>query len=370
MARILVVDDERAIRRASGRILRNAGFEVDEAADGAQGLEAIRRSPPDLVLCDIRMPAMDGYELLERLRSDPATAELPVILLTGLVDRSDQRQGMDLGADDYLTKPYTTQELVSTVRARLARDEERSRRASERLDGLRKSIATAVPHELRTPLTTILLVTDSLMAKGTDVTPAEHLRLLGLLRRSTERLRHLIDNLLLYAELQLSGLAGRAPPTPVHVAELTRQIAQAKAEHAGRTADLVVTAEDVDVPLDAGDLKKIVDELVDNAFKFSTRGQTVEVRGRPGADGLWHLSVTDRGRGLSAEQLESAGLFEQFDRKFYEQQGAGLGLALARKLFRALRRHLPRGQRVGRRHDRRGGLPGLAAGRARPGRAY
>jgi DNA-binding NarL/FixJ family response regulator len=121
--KILVIDDEAKLRRQFAEILRLEGYEVTEARNGREGVEQARRDPPDLVLCDITMPEMNGHRVLETLRAEPRTAHLPFVFLTGWSEREDIRAGMNLGADDYLTKPVVPDELVAAIRARLRRSE-------------------------------------------------------------------------------------------------------------------------------------------------------------------------------------------------------------------------------------------------------
>lgn len=121
--RILVIDDEAKLRKQFAALLSLEGFTVIEARNGREGVELARKENPDLIVCDITMPEMNGHRVLETLRSEPRTAHLPFIFLTGWNERSDLRTGMDLGADDYLVKPVDPAELISSVQARLRRHE-------------------------------------------------------------------------------------------------------------------------------------------------------------------------------------------------------------------------------------------------------
>lgn len=123
-SRILIIEDESACRRNAQRILDREGFLVRTAADGVEGLAALLADPPDLVVCDILMPGLDGYGVLHAARVEPRTAQVPFIFVTGLADRISQRRGMTEGADDFLTKPYNPTELLEAVQARLKRTAE------------------------------------------------------------------------------------------------------------------------------------------------------------------------------------------------------------------------------------------------------
>jgi len=121
MTTILLIEDNASLRRNIAQILTIEGYQVLCAADGATGLQMLRESKPALILCDIMMPGMDGYEILAQVRADSALASLPFIFLTAKGDMPDLRTGMALGADDYLSKPVTSGDLLAAVRTRLQR---------------------------------------------------------------------------------------------------------------------------------------------------------------------------------------------------------------------------------------------------------
>lgn len=144
MKRILVIDDDARLREQYTEILKLEGYQVTEARNGREGIEKARKEPPDLVLCDITMPEMNGHRVLETLRNEPRTAHLPFVFLTGWSEQADIRTGMNLGADDYLTKPVVPDELVAAIRARLRRSEKAAPPAPARNTG------EAKPQQLET----------------------------------------------------------------------------------------------------------------------------------------------------------------------------------------------------------------------------
>jgi DNA-binding response OmpR family regulator len=121
MTKILVIEDEGPIRDKIEMVLRLEGYDVMGAADGESGVAAAIAQSPDLIICDVLMPRMNGYSALSALRSDDRTAAIPVIFLTAAVSRQDMRKSMELGADDFIPKPYTVDELLTAVQTRLAR---------------------------------------------------------------------------------------------------------------------------------------------------------------------------------------------------------------------------------------------------------
>ncbi|MBR2514471.1 MAG: response regulator [Halomonas sp.] len=123
MAKVLVVDDEPNIVLSLEFLMEQAGFEVVTAEDGEQALEQVHNSSPDLLLLDISLPGMSGFDVLERLRGQEATAQLPIIMLTAHGRDVEREKGMALGADDYITKPFSTQSLVEKVKALLTEEQ-------------------------------------------------------------------------------------------------------------------------------------------------------------------------------------------------------------------------------------------------------
>ncbi|HEY3861042.1 MAG TPA: response regulator transcription factor [Verrucomicrobiae bacterium] len=134
MNKILIIEDQAQMRRKLAMILEREHFRVTTAPNGLIGLDLARSNPPDLVICDIMMPELDGYEVLEALRADKATATIPFIFLPAKGERVDQRNGMCIGADDYLTKPVQKDDLLNSIHARLKRRDREEQRLKEKLE--------------------------------------------------------------------------------------------------------------------------------------------------------------------------------------------------------------------------------------------
>lgn len=336
MKKILVIDDEDWLREMVNVVLDNRGFSVIEAENGSRGIELARQHLPDFVLCDVNMQQTNGYLTLAALRETPATAAIPFILMTGYADPAGMRHGMELGADDYLPKPFTAEQLCGAVEARLRKAQEMRQVAERKLADLRDSISLALPHELRTPLNGILAYGEILSTDAEALQPGEVAEMGQVISESGRRLMRLIENFLIYAQLELLGsdpakaatLRKKATQFPVRVIE---DKAHTIAETMRRSTDLTLTLQDRPVPMAEEYLSKIVDELLQNAFKFSKPNTAVRVV-LENTGGAFALSVTDQGRGLSPEQIAKIGAYMQFDRKMQEQQGLGLGLTICRRL--------------------------------------
>src|SRR2546426_2192301 len=151
MKQILVIDDDSAVQSLTVKALTTRGFRTLTANDGMEGLEVARKQLPDLIICDIQMPRLDGYQTLAALRGDPVTATIPFIFLTGLTDRKELRQGMGLGADDFLTKPFSIGDLMQAVNTRLEKQAAVQRRSGKKLEEFRRHIGLAVAARKVTP---------------------------------------------------------------------------------------------------------------------------------------------------------------------------------------------------------------------------
>lgn len=333
MTRILVIEDEQDVRDDIVEILAYEGYDVFAAANGPQGIETAREIKPDLIVCDIIMPGLDGYGVLQEVRADSAIGLTPFIFLTALASRGDQRQGMELGADDYLTKPFTLEELTSAVRTRLIKQSRLHDAYLAQLENVRDSLVYTLPHELRTPLVTILGYADLLSQDTTD----EFTRNAAYsILRSGNRLHRVIENYLLYAQLALiesdpERSALMQNQTIDDVSSVIPTCILQIAENSNRKDDLRYQIEPQRIRIAPDTLHKILTELMENAFKFSHAGTIVTVEGQRENE-VYLIAIEDQGRGMSREQIEQINAHVQFERKLYEQQGVGMGLAIARKM--------------------------------------
>jgi phosphate regulon transcriptional regulator PhoB len=141
-SRVLIVEDERDIRDLVVHHLKREGYQVSAASSGEEALRQVEAAPPDLVILDLMMPSMDGLEVCRRLRQDPATASLPIVMLTAKGDEVDRVLGLEIGADDYIVKPFSPKELLARVRAVLRRSRPAPDAAPLRLGGLLIDLGT------------------------------------------------------------------------------------------------------------------------------------------------------------------------------------------------------------------------------------
>lgn len=335
MKRILVIEDDAAVRSLIVETVEFKGWQALKAADGEEGWELAQREPLDLILCDIQMPKLDGYEVLRNVRENPKTAAVPFVFLTGLGDKPKMRQAMEAGADDYLVKPFTIHELIAAVEARLQKQAVFQESADRKLHELRESLSFALPHELVTPLNTILGFA-SLLLDSPSVGRDELKEYASHIRSAGQRLRLLIEKFLLYAQVELIArdplekkLHQERAAAPVK--DVILHTASRAARENEREEDLQLELVELDHRISPSHLERLLRELLENAFKFSTRGTPVNVISS-GIGGVFKVEVLDSGVGFTPDQLNRLGANLQFDRQIHEQQGTGLGLAIARRL--------------------------------------
>lgn len=345
MHTLLVVDDDEAILGTYGPALRHAGYSVFTATSGMEGLELARRHLPDLILCDINMPGMDGRNVLQTLRQDENLVLKQIVLMTGNTHIITPRSGMELGADDFLVKPIEFQELLSCVAARLQRAQLHWRVGDRIVNDLRASLRSTLPHEFFTPLAGILGLVEVLQAEWPQLKPPEIFELLGEIENSGWRLHRTLKNYLLLLELQ--GQLRTEKPMQALSPAMARKALLAGVngvnKRGHREKDISCEIEDCNLQADTADLSAIVEELVENACAFSPPGTPVRVH--LNAEGV--LSVSDQGRGMTPEQIQQIGAFQQFGRRNFEQQGLGLGLVIVRHLATRCGAHLVIDSRAG-----------------------
>jgi len=336
MTKVLVIDDEASIRDVIAVTLKKNGFDVFSAANGLEGLELARKQLPNLIVCDVRMEVVDGYQVLTAIRNDPTTSWIPFILITAEQSRSSMRHGMQLGADDYVLKPFAATELIDAVTARLRKHEVLVQQAESKLELLRSQLSTALPHELRTPLNGVLGYADILRKQFAELEPIEVSQMAERIYKNGKRLQRLVENFLIYAQVELlkmdyQKIEQLRRNQAADVDKLIDKTARQRAYESGRSTDLHLQLVRAAVAMSSDYFIKIFEELFDNAMRYSKKGTALHVVTEL-QDNRLVLHIRDEGRGLTPEQLQNIGAYMQFERKIYEQQGSGLGLTVARRL--------------------------------------
>jgi signal transduction histidine kinase len=333
--RILLVEDNEDLRElVAARLSRQ--YRVETAANGAAGLEAARRIHPALVVADVMMPEMDGYELCRRLRADPAFAALPMILVTARAGSEALAEGLEVGADDYVVKPFSLRELEARIAAHLrARETERQLHERESRLAAIGQMTSAVVHDLKNPLTLVKGYADLAHAqalRGADA--ATIARELDTVRSESDRLRRMIEEILDFAR-------GGSPKLALETVAARRFLDEALVPLAADLHERRIATEfslDLDgslaIALDRDRMKRVLENLITNAREaLANWGKDKRIVIRAWAEGgTLALRVADSGPGIPEEV--AVRLFEPFATTG-KNQGTGLGLVTVRNLVKA-----------------------------------
>jgi two-component system sensor histidine kinase/response regulator len=339
--RILVVEDHEPLLTAIKGILEGEGYTVFTATDGEDGLQKIDKAQPHLIVADIMMPRMDGYTFYETIRDQPEWVPIPFIFLTAKAEKEDVRRGKDMGAEDYLTKPFDPQDLVVVVRSRLRRAHAIQEVSDARFDELKRQIVNVLGHELRTPLTYVRGYTELALEDVPSLDPKNLEDFLMGIKRGADRLYRLVEDLMYLIQLDTGRVEKEFQMMcGVHIG-LSALLETTIRQHKEKAADQGVTLEaEIEPRLPPVRLcetffAEAMGRLIDNAIKFSLRETKQVTVSTHLTDGWVEIAVTDQGVGIAAEHLSH--IFERFrqiDREKMEQQGIGVGLSIAQELIR------------------------------------
>jgi signal transduction histidine kinase len=317
-------------------MLELEGYEMEEATDGKEGVDQALKILPDLIVCDIRMPGLDGYETLEELRKHESTAHIPFIFMTGEDPRTHLRKGMNLGATDFILKPIDADDFIKAVQVRLEEADHRKNESKRVIDELSENITRALPHELRTPMTGILGLAELLKSQAGAMTSEEIKELTQSLFDSAVRMNQTLEKFWIHTQCLLlpndqAKLSASRQAGSKEAHKIIKRVAEELASSYNRSADLVLNLSPMSVAISERYLEQLLRQVTDNAFKFSAAGAQVIIS-IAYENGMGAITIKDHGRGMSENQIKKIHTFMQFDRERHEQQGLGLGLMIAQRL--------------------------------------
>lgn len=326
---ILLVDDTPANLQLLRGMLRQQGYKLRPAPSGKLALRAARTLPPDLILLDIRMPEMDGYEVCERLKADPALKEIPVIFLSALSETTDKVKAFAAGGVDYITKPFQLDEVLARVETHLElrrqrRQLEESYESLRRLESLRDSLIHMVVHDLRSPLMVVGDFLALLEKCESQNLSSNGSRFILQARRAVDELVDMVNSMLDVSRMEAGELKLNRSRCQLDL--LVREVAGGF-DPCGDAAEIVLEAPEqpVKVLADPALLSRVIRNLLGNALRFvSGRGSVraaVSISGREA-----RVAITDNGPGIPTEYHER--IFEKFGQVEDHRAGTGTGLGL------------------------------------------
>ena len=340
--KILIVDDVVSNVLLLRILLTNEKFQVVTASNGNMCIEQAKKEKPDLILLDVMMPDISGFDTAVILKKDPETADIPIIFLTALNSPSDLVKGFQVGANDFLTKPFNKEELVMRVmhqielvaaKKTIVRQNEELRRTISNRDKMYSVIA----HDLRSPMASIRMVLNLVVnVVSRDVVGDEVFDLLDKANRESEEVHDLLDNLLKWTKSQTGRLNVVLQDIDLNdivpgVVDIFRMIADMK----GIKIDYLSANENLVVRGDNDMLKTIIRNFLSNAVKFTPDGKNIEVYCCHEGD-FARISVRDHGVGIAPERVET--IFHNGETTYGTggEEGSGLGLQLCQDFARKI----------------------------------
>ena len=339
--KLLVVDDVQTNVLLLKALLGKEGYGILVANNGQEALEVIRNENPDLILLDVMMPGMDGFEVAERLKSEEFRCEIPIIFLTALDDTQSIVNGFKLGVGDFISKPFRKEELMVRIKHQLSLVAAR-RIIEEKNEELRKTIAgrdkmySVIAHDLRSPMASMkMLLNTIMMSVEKDKIDPDIFDMLEMSNKTSEEVFSLLDNLLKWTKSQLGKLTVIPQKLDISgladgVVEVMNSVAEVKHIKLIRTDH-----ESFFVYVDIEMIKSILRNLISNAVKFSDPDSEIKVAIKA-EDGKVIVSVTDSGKGIKKEDqhklLKDSTHFTTYGTN--SEEGSGLGLLLCRDFAR------------------------------------
>ena len=335
-ASILVVDDNPLIVNVLKGLLGSEKYQVYTSNNGQEAVTVLENKNIDVIICDVMMPTMNGYELHDYVRAKAELSHIPFVFLTALGDSQDVSQGREMGADDYIVKPFDPRDLLSVVKGKVVRSKNIKSCSEEKYEKYRKKVIHTLSHEFRTPLVAINTGAELLIDQDKKLDVEKTKNLLEAIRRGGQRLERLVNDFMLLQQVE-AGIAQRLFDTrasALKLGEIVRQFVEAK--------EGWITSERGQVSFsDLSDgartliyephIHDILNRLVSNALKFSEEAPRIKIDIYRQESELV-VSVRDWGIGIDVEKVQEAiDLFGQIDRDRLEQQGGGLGLAIANR---------------------------------------
>jgi signal transduction histidine kinase len=307
---------------------------VHTAGDGREALSVLESKNVDLIVCDVMMPTMDSYQLHQAVRSRGEMAHIPFVFLTALGDAVDVSYGKELGADDYLVKPFNPKDLLAVVKGKVARSKTLQTVAQQRFEAYRKRVVHVLSHEFRTPLVAINTGAEILIDHKDKLDSSKISTLLDAIQRGGRRLERIVSDFMVLQQIE-AGISQRMFDTRSVVANLNSITAQfvdtVKEDLEGEGFQLFFSPNEAEcwVQVYEPHVFDILERLVSNARKFKSRELVIELKvQKQESQGV--IQVSDRGIGMDVSKIQEAiDLFGQLDRDKFEQQGGGVGLAIA-----------------------------------------
>ena len=316
-AKILIVDDQPDNLRLLSQILIEQGYEVRKAINGSTALMGVKTVVPDLILLDINMPGLNGYQVCEQLKSDRAYKQIPIIFLSASQDVTNKVKAFEVGGVDYITKPFQMAEVLARVEMQIK---------ITKFNRMRESLSKAIVHDLKNPLSVITLISSSLERR--KCLEGKNLEALRTINSTARRLDSLLGDLLIVAKMDAGRLVLHKTEVALnrlleHTVKGFKLAAQAK------HIDLIFNLADLDkkIFVDANLFQRAIENLLSNAVKFSPANSEIVIRTSYPKPYQMLIQVIDNGIGIKAELRQQ--IFSPYNTGEYIDGVAQIGLGLS-----------------------------------------
>lgn len=338
MKTILIVEDNDLLRDNICEILRLEGYFVFAASNGQEGIDIAIQEHPDLIISDVNMPKKNGFEMLQELRSIDATKITPFIFLTVKNSMNDLRQGMNLGADDYIAKPFEMTELLKAVANRFTKRSAVLQNEIDKYDKLQDAVGKIITNVIDQPLKSIERLTGLLSSEAEILKPSDITEISKIIFKNAKDLRYEITHIVYYHRTvalkdQPKELEKYKKDFTQSAAAHIKQTTLNTAQNHRREQDLVMAINDQPVKIPSDFLSYITRELVDNAFKYSPMNTSVKVSATEVGE-KYQIIIQDRGIGFPYENIDSYIPYIKEGEVETSTNGLGLSLVNVRNIVR------------------------------------
>ncbi|MCB1189127.1 MAG: hybrid sensor histidine kinase/response regulator [Leptospiraceae bacterium] len=335
MSKILIIEDDDISCEIISNILMPEGYELITADNGVSGLEIAKKEIPDLIISDIMMPEMDGYAVLSSLKNDPRTAVIPFVFLTAKGNKDDIREGMGLGASDYLTKPFHSSEILQVVQVQI----EKYKKITRFMDELSNNLVSSLPQEFYTPLNSILgfssLLQEAIHNKY-DMPVDQLSGYISFIHESGKRLLRLAQNYVMYTNLLVfsnDNIGKHVLQNKIvqNTSWVISRTAEETVRNYNRLGDLHCDIQECTLKISPEYLERIISEVIENIIVYSPIGKKILIEGKP-ANSLYTISLTFKSC-TSREPIQDIQAFMEYKDIKDKQNSIGVGLALTRQII-------------------------------------
>ena len=332
VSKILVIEDERNVRENIVELLEAESFEVFSAKDGFEGIFLAQAHSPELILCDVNMPELDGYGVLNTLRKDPEIAITPFIFLTAKAASEEIRQGMNLGADDYLTKPFSRQELLATIKARLSKQKIHAQNTDILLNNIGESLSYSISEKIFNPLDEILAASEIFVQDANSIESSDIKKLGDHIQSNSKFLKRAILNIFMYLNMELMFHNSETLEVIKNIyttrpGDFVFMISMRLARKYECSKNITVNIENARLKISSSDWNKIVEESLAFVFSLFQKGSFIDIKTQI-IENSFQYSIRLEIDELPDNVIHKISQVTPRGQSFYEDLDPGLGLLI------------------------------------------